>query len=1193
MKKHKNNSIQILMKHFNLKAMALAMAGTISMSAFGDSYNFDANQPWPASILDHMEREAQTGPRNSAVKDPSGEYDSVPTFNYVTAPDGSTWFYRSKFESEIIVHDEGFYTWYDEIIKSFTFTIYDSSYNEIGTIHDDVVMAEDEVRAVQLSLESLVTDTFFNSDPLPEIMIYHAMNTTDYRNRNYYKVYSLGGEKDEKGNDKSIMRWEGRGLNTLKVKNGGMTEYYIAFTTSYDASDITVYKRGEDGEGPVPILEYVVPDSHKPGDTTYGTYYLSKEVNGQPYFIFSKYEKQYFVNPEGSAMNDEVTPDNSFIIDVFTLPNHSDNKAVKVTSTKIPLEELDNSEDLHYVFYSIGSFMGNRDVDMSVNGTPESPAFLLTKEYCLASNPDTRTSAYEFVDTDGKTIRELANDVDGVTRLPDIAGQNPQAMFVELIAEGVYVFHIIDLYTGEEVATIDQQTQGRSLTSECARIPYGKNDYKYAFGVIAAPQDVDAQGNDLMNVAWFNSDGSFDRLDTFNIGPNVMYTSLNWSSSVLNPYLFDTDEEMEYAVLVKRTDPETQLSYTEYVITDGKNGFYATFNEEDGKGAPYSFSISFNETTGNKLQLTYHDEDRDRYNITLYDLPFAVMSGGTGTAEDPYQIATPADLQFVKDHPEAHYVVTKDFDAAGYNYKPVQGFAGSLDGQSHTISNLEIGSDTYTGIFGNVQPGAKISNLTLIDPNLNLSRSDFAGVVAGMASGAEIKNINVYNATVNNASFDGIFGGLAGQLSNESSIETSQVFADINLPSASAIGGVVGSLRTGSKVTATAFGGNISGATEIGGIVGSTLGTTNVISDCHVDANIVGKNTIGGIVGSNTRSTVTRTYVEGTLTATQADANDIIATGGVVGSLSPDWEGEGGTVVSNNIVALKSITAPAADFAEDFAGQKSTVHRIVGYSTANEAEEILDETTWEYSPGDPLKEEGLANNYALASLQPSDKNVEIAASSVEGQSVDAIDRKLLDETLGFKFGENVDAPWHKNSSNDPWLYFESTFIIPEPLIRTVEEEVFNVDVRFLNPSATLTLQEAMNDLVTKFDESVIEMTGNGNLNNGILSIEFKALKEGSTPVEITINGQTAAANVFVAKKTDSVESIIDTEESVKIAYRSCIVSAEGATIEVYSSNGMKVLAGRDEVSVSELGKGIYVVVATDHKGNRSTLKIAR
>ena len=57
---------------------------------------------------------------------------------------------------------------------------------------------------------------------------------------------------------------------------------------------------------------------------------------------------------------------------------------------------------------------------------------------------------------------------------------------------------------------------------------------------------------------------------------------------------------------------------------------------------------------------------------TKEDVQFA---GGSGTAEDPWQIATAEQLDRVRDDLKAHYVLTDDIDLSGYeNWIPIGAF---------------------------------------------------------------------------------------------------------------------------------------------------------------------------------------------------------------------------------------------------------------------------------------------------------------------------------------------------------------------------------------------------------------------------------------------------------------------------------------------------------------------------------------
>ena len=98
------------------------------------------------------------------------------------------------------------------------------------------------------------------------------------------------------------------------------------------------------------------------------------------------------------------------------------------------------------------------------------------------------------------------------------------------------------------------------------------------------------------------------------------------------------------------------------------------------------------------------------------------FAGGSGTAEDPWQVATAEQLDSIRNDLTAHYILTDDIDLSVYknwvtigSFKslsdapedaevphPDYAFTGSFDGAGHTISNLTISSESpmATGLFG-------------------------------------------------------------------------------------------------------------------------------------------------------------------------------------------------------------------------------------------------------------------------------------------------------------------------------------------------------------------------------------------------------------------------------------------------------------------------------------------------------------
>ena len=104
----------------------------------------------------------------------------------------------------------------------------------------------------------------------------------------------------------------------------------------------------------------------------------------------------------------------------------------------------------------------------------------------------------------------------------------------------------------------------------------------------------------------------------------------------------------------------------------------------------------------------------------------AQYSGGTGEPNDPYQIATAADLMLLGETPEdydKHFILTTDIDLdpnlpGGRVFDkaviaPVTNldepwseidFTGVFDGNGHTISHLTVEGGSYVGLFALVKP---------------------------------------------------------------------------------------------------------------------------------------------------------------------------------------------------------------------------------------------------------------------------------------------------------------------------------------------------------------------------------------------------------------------------------------------------------------------------------------------------------
>ena len=162
------------------------------------------------------------------------------------------------------------------------------------------------------------------------------------------------------------------------------------------------------------------------------------------------------------------------------------------------------------------------------------------------------------------------------------------------------------------------------------------------------------------------------------------------------------------------------------------------------------------------------------------------FAGGTGTQEDPYQIATAEQLaglaQDVNEgnaYKDVYFLLTADLDLSGHNWTPVgtysetpadrRPFEGYFDGDFHTISNLTISTESdYQGLFGFIDNDRayystpSVSSLIVKNPDLEQTgeNSCAIGSIAGTISFGYLFNCGVEGGTV--AGNDNV-GGLVGQ----------------------------------------------------------------------------------------------------------------------------------------------------------------------------------------------------------------------------------------------------------------------------------------------------------------------------------------------------------------------------------------------------------------------------------------------
>ena len=110
-------------------------------------------------------------------------------FQYLNGPDGTQWYAICNYDTDEVELEGGYVT--DHILKGFSYTIYDSKFNEIGTVRDKIDLQEGEIKCASLMLDVTVTRRFFKSDDKYEVMVSFAMNTPDFVNNTRTKIYAI------------------------------------------------------------------------------------------------------------------------------------------------------------------------------------------------------------------------------------------------------------------------------------------------------------------------------------------------------------------------------------------------------------------------------------------------------------------------------------------------------------------------------------------------------------------------------------------------------------------------------------------------------------------------------------------------------------------------------------------------------------------------------------------------------------------------------------------------------------------------------------------------------------------------------------------------------------------------------------------------------------------------------------------
>ena len=390
----------------------------------------------------------------------------------------------------------------------------------------------------------------------------------------------------------------------------------------------------------------------------------------------------------------------------------------------------------------------------------------------------------------------------------------------------------------------------------------------------------------------YNTIEQVQRYVSENFDPNLWNTtsgiSLKNSSTPYSLKLFNPNNNANLSILFSADstiqDMVTELnrygnaSFTNGVLSfEGKNGIVISSGSlADALGIKVNQTITtttVGKTVTSASGITYTETITATTSTKLgefYTTPIdgtITASGVTGTV---IGISTAQDLVNLAALSKSNnfrgktFVLTQDIDMSGVSNWQMIGketcyFAGTFDGQNHTISGLTTNlNSTYNlgGLFRYADTNSVLKNVNLEDFTINIASGltyACAGALVGRTSGT-VENVHVSEFALNGANSDNAeFGGIAGFLEG-GTIKNSSAQGDINWSNDGYAGGIVGCLYNSATIYASKSLMTIDGGSNAGGIAGyvgfNTNNQTATISNCLFDGSLDTTNINAAFVGS-------------------------------------------------------------------------------------------------------------------------------------------------------------------------------------------------------------------------------------------------------------------------------------------------------------------------------------------------------
>lgn len=253
--------------------------------------------------------------------------------------------------------------------------------------------------------------------------------------------------------------------------------------------------------------------------------------------------------------------------------------------------------------------------------------------------------------------------------------------------------------------------------------------------------------------------------------------------------------------------------------------------------------------------------------IFFLSLSFIFLSSQPSFAAT--SITSCEELQNISIGSTGDYVLSGNIDCSSItNFTPIEGFAGTLDGQNHTIDNLTINRPADSGIalFKSFDVGITIADINFT--NVNIAGSNGVGCIIGSSITSAMSLLNKVNCSGSVTGSSGDIGGLIGFI-NYARVTNSSFSGTVDGTGASSVGGLIGGLANEGPadviMSNSYFNGSIFGHNNVGGLIGYEYcfgdSTTCSISKSYTTGTITSSDeNIGGLIGSAARLSITDSF---------------------------------------------------------------------------------------------------------------------------------------------------------------------------------------------------------------------------------------------------------------------------------------------------------------------------------------------